>query len=60
MCFTPWVIEAPVANIEHVEINHTFIIISYQLKLIKMRAKFAYLNNCAAPFLSRAAGYSCL
>ena len=27
---------------------------SYQCKLIKMRAKLASLNDCAAPFLSRA------
>ena len=30
-------------------------IISYQLKLIEMRAKLASLNECAVPFLSRAA-----
>ena len=28
-------------------------ILSYQLKLIRMRAKLAYLNYCAVPFLSR-------
>ena len=33
----------------------TLVIISYQLKLIKMRAKLANLNLCAVPFLSRAA-----
>ena len=30
-------------------------LISYQLKLIKMRAKLANLNDCAVLFLSRAA-----
>ena len=30
-------------------------VISYQLKLIKMRAILADLNDCAVPFLSRAA-----
>ena len=30
-------------------------ILSYQLKLIKMSSKLANLNNCAVPFLSRAA-----
>ena len=29
-------------------------VLSYQLKLIKMRAEFASLNPCAVPFLSRA------
>ena len=31
------------------------IVISYQLKLIKMRANLANLNDCAVPFLNRAA-----
>ena len=30
-------------------------VLSYQLKLIKMRAKLANVNHCAAPFFSRAA-----
>ena len=34
-------------------------ILSYQLKLIKMRADLAVLNNCAVPFLSRAAVNMC-
>ena len=29
-------------------------VLSYQLKLIKMRAKLASVNHCAVPFLSRA------
>ena len=31
----------------------------YQLKLINMRAKLANLNDCAVPFLSRAAANLC-
>ena len=31
-----------------------YLILSYQLKLIEMRAKLANLNHCAVPFLSRA------
>ena len=34
-------------------------VISYQLKLIKMHAKLANLNECAVPFLSRAAVNLC-
>ena len=34
-------------------------IISYQLKLIKMRAELANINDCAVPFLSRAAVNFC-
>ena len=34
-------------------------IISYQLKLIKLRAKLANLNHCAVPFLSRAIANLC-
>ena len=34
-------------------------IILYQLKLMKMRAKLANLNDCAVPFLSRAAVNLC-
>ena len=33
--------------------------ISYQLKLIKMRSELANLNDCAVPFLSRAAANLC-
>ena len=35
------------------------IVISYQLKLIKMRAELAGLNQCAVPFLSCAATNLC-
>ena len=35
------------------------IVISYQLKLVKMRAKLANRNDCAAPFLSRATADLC-
>ena len=34
-------------------------VLSYQLKLIKMRAELANLNVCAVPFLSRAAVNFC-
>ena len=34
-------------------------VISYQLKLIKMRAELANLNHCAVQFLSRAAVNLC-
>ena len=37
----------------------TYHMISYQLKLIEMRAELANLNNCAVPFLSRAAANLC-
>ena len=33
--------------------------VSYQLKLIKMHARLYNLNNCAVPFLSRAAANFC-
>ena len=36
-------------------VSDTIIVISYQLKLIKMRSKLANLNDCAEPFLSLAA-----
>ena len=36
-----------------------YILLSYQLNLIKMRAKLANLNHCAVPFLSRAADNLC-
>ena len=35
------------------------VVLSYQLKLIKMRAKSANLNHCAVPFLSHAAVNLC-
>ena len=35
------------------------VVLSYQLKLIKMRAKSATLNDSAVPFLSRAAANLC-
>ena len=35
------------------------LIVSYQLKLIKMHAKLANLNDCAVPFLSRATTNLC-
>ena len=35
------------------------LLVSYQLKLIKMRARLANLNNCAVHFLSRAATNLC-
>ena len=35
------------------------IVLSYQLKLIKMHAILANLNHCAVPFLSRAAVNLC-
>ena len=41
----------PSVEIVHPDSN---IILSYQLKLIKMLAELANLNNCAVPFLSRA------
>ena len=34
-------------------------VLSYQLKLIRMRVKLAILNHCAVPFLSRAAANLC-
>ena len=37
---------------------YSLLIVSYQLKLIKMRAELANLNYCAVPFLSRV-GSSC-
>ena len=35
------------------------IVLSYEVKLIKMRAKLVNLNHCAVPFLSRAAANLC-
>ena len=35
------------------------LVISYQLKLIKMRTELATLNHSAVPFLSRAASNLC-
>ena len=36
-----------------------YYVLSYQLKSIKMRAKLANLNDCVAPFLSRATANLC-
>ena len=41
------------------DLRRSYHIISYQLKLIKVRAELANLNNCAVPFLSRAAVNLC-
>ena len=38
---------------------YRYAVISYQLKLIKMRAELTNLNNCAVPILSRAAVNLC-
>ena len=42
------------------EVGFDDVLISYQLKLEKVRAKLANLNHCAVPFLSRAAANLCL
>ena len=39
--------------------SNLYIVLSYQLKLIKLRAKFADLNHCGVPILSRAAVNLC-
>ena len=36
-----------------------YIVLSYQIKLIKMRAKLANLNDCAVAFLNRAVANLC-
>ena len=48
-----------IQNEMSVSSTHDFNVVSYQLKLIKMRAKFANTNDCAVPFLSRAATNLC-
>ena len=37
----------------------SYTVLSYELELIKMRAKLTNLNYCAVPFLSRAAVNLC-
>ena len=41
------------------DVAKVYYIPSYQLKFIKMRAKLADKNHCAASFLSRAAAIFC-
>ena len=54
-----------IVNMNFVRHDHIFIVlcslrlISYQLKLRKMRAKLANVNDCAVPFLSRAVAILC-
>ena len=50
-CPTPKYLETD--KTEKGRIHHTFDVISYQLKLKKMRAELTNLNHCAVPFLSR-------
>ena len=38
----------------NVSVRVLVFVLSYQLKLIKIRAKLTILNHCAVPFLSRA------
>ena len=48
-----------IAEEEEEDVEVSCVVLWYQLKLIKMRAKFVDLNNCAVLILSRAAANLC-
>ena len=48
-------IDATIIAIGDANAKVAYVLLSYQLKLTKMLAKLSSLNDCAVPFLSRAA-----